>query len=166
MNKTIRTIAWICLVLGIMGLLLDAGIILYLGRVRAERQAAIEAGELPYFRGAPQSGTLEGEVPESSDQDDENDNGGVLPQPGFIPRARADRMRSILQGRRSSSFLGAVPGRTNFHLPFLPLFFFGAGPVLAVIGAVTLIVNREPAKPKLIADSEEKKEKKKDSKNK
>jgi len=166
MNKTVKTIAWICLVLGIMGILLDAGIILHLGRIRAERQAAIEAGELPPLRqGAPQMDPNESDQPESTEPEDK-DGEFEQPRPRFIPQERVDRVRGILQGRKAGSGIMAAPARMPSQLPFLALFILGAGPLLAVIGAVTLIVNREPAKLKSDATPEEKKEKKKENKKK
>ena len=50
MNKTVKTIAWICLVLGLLGLAVDVGVYVR-GRALAARiQESIESGEFQTFR--------------------------------------------------------------------------------------------------------------------
>ena len=50
MNKTVKTIAWICLVLGLLGLAAEVGAYVY-GRSRiAQFQEDVETGKIPAFK--------------------------------------------------------------------------------------------------------------------
>ena len=131
MNKTVKTIAWICVVLGLMGLAVDAGVY-FRGRAFAAQMVdRIEAGEMPAFGGR------------WMDSDDSGDTDAQEIQPLYgIPQGRLPLggMRGGMDrfgtGRGSAGI-----GQVGFGLPILLL---AAGPILAVVGAVMLIVNRVP----------------------
>lgn len=152
MNKTVKTIGWICLALGALGILVDAGAVLAATQFRTERLAAIEEisesiqnnerparSELCIAEDADGDGKPDGDCFQRSDV-----TKGLLPrqdgQPGRglmrLPRAGFDRRAGI-------GFGG------------LPIFLFALGPILAMIGAVMLLVNREP-KEKAETTAEEK----------
>ena len=126
MNKTVKTIAWICLVLGLLGIAVDIGV-----NVRARSFAAniaeqIEAGDMPAMG-------------RRFDNDEGREEDGLITQPGkgdgrFIPGSMPSQFQPATGRYRSFSF-------------GLPLLFVTAGPVLAVVGGVMLIVNREPKQP-------------------
>jgi len=151
MNKTVKTIAWICLVLGLLGVTAEVGAYVY-GRSRITKyKEAVEAGEIPAFKGHF------ADVDEDIDKEDwDKDSfdrskwfafGGMMDgRKGFYTFLKS---RGLLPGMRGGSF-----GRVGFAFPFLVL---ASGPVLTVVGSVILIVNREPK----ASDSKEKKEKSK-----
>lgn len=126
MSNTIKTIAWICLILGLLGLATDIGMYVHGRTMAAQFAERIEAGDFPGFQGKFRN--------EDSDE--------ILPGDGFERRGRG--VRPLIPGRR-----GGFGDRFGFGLPIL---YFAAGPILTVVGAVMLIVNREPkveqAKPK------------------
>jgi len=133
MNKTIKTIAWICLVLGLLGVAVDVGVYVR-GRVWvSQMQEAMVSGEMPA------SGGRFTDIDEDSDADTDD----------LQPR----------RASRDSKFKFGVRGGWNgFDHPVMrdrfagfshgliaaPLFFLAAGPILTVVGAVMLLVNRDP----------------------
>lgn len=143
MNKTLKTIAWICLVLGILGTALDVGTFVFARKSLNDRQAAYEER---------QSTIDENELPRFRDCIIEDEDGNIVIDPvclddrrsNFLPPGRNFPMQSdrgSLFPRQRSVGLMPLRGR----LTLLPLLFFvAAGPVLTIIGAVILIVNREP----------------------
>ena len=50
MNKTVKTIAWICLVLGLLGLAVDLGAYVFGRSVAVRIQESIKAGEFQTFK--------------------------------------------------------------------------------------------------------------------
>lgn len=142
MNKTVKTIAWICLVLGLLGLAVDAVVIVG-GRMAANQmQEAIAAGELP-TDGFPFS--EKGEFDAEARETWREEHGDALFNPDERPDGKGGR-NALNFGRNSG------PDRNNGLSGFrsmrfgLPLFLLAMGPVLTVVGAVILIVNREPSK--------------------
>ena len=151
MNKTVKTIAWICLVLGLLGMALGVGAYVY-GRSRiAQFQEAIQAGDIPAFKGHF------GDVDEDFDIEEWKD-GSFNKSEWFTHGGMMDGRRGFDTFSKSSGLLPGMHdgsfGRVGFAFPFLVL---ASGPVLTVVGAVILIVNREPK----VSDSKEKKEKSK-----
>ena len=146
MNKTLKTIAWICLALGLMGTAVDAGMLVYGRKLAAERQTAIET-----IQDAKQTGNVPDAkntcIAEDADQDGKPD-GDCLQlqasgqpgtgQPGFGGQLQAGDTRL---GMRGGFAVRRMAGRG-----ILPLFFLALGPILLVVGAVILLVNREPKK--------------------
>ena len=134
MNKTVKTIAWICLVLGLIGIAVDVGAYVYGRSVAARVQESIESGDFPAFKHRL------GDVDDDGDIDD--DDREAWPE---------DRKESFKAGAKlgyrtgfgaSSKMHGGFRGmRGGFGFPLL---LIAAGPILTVIGAVMLIVNREP----------------------
>lgn len=136
MNKTVKTLAWICLVLGLLGLAMD-GVVFVKGRALvAQVKEKIASGDFPaaenhfkYF---------------DEENDFDSDNMGAW---------RTDRSGKFgfggMRGRRGGPDRmgrhgGLVSNRSGMFA--LPLLFLASGPVLTVVGAVMLIVNREPKK--------------------
>lgn len=149
MNKTVKTIAWICVVLGLMGLAVDAGIY-FRGRAIASQMAErIEAGEIPAFGGrwTDSENSDDSDAQEFQPRDDIQK--GRLPLGGM--RGGLDRFDAR---RRMAGF-----GQFGFALPLL---FLAAGPVLTAVGAVMLIVNREPKDKKTAPKTEKVKKVKKE----
>lgn len=151
MNKTVKTIAWICLVLGLLGVTAEVGAYVY-GRSRmTEFHEAIEAGEIPAFK--DHFFDADGDIDQEEWEENFSDRDGWFAFGGMMDGRRGfdtfSKSSGRLPGMRSSSF-----GRVGLAFPFLLL---ASGPVLTVIGAVMLIVNREPKE----SDSKDKKEKSK-----
>jgi len=149
MNKTVKTIAWICLVLGLLGMAVGVGAYVY-GRSRiAQFQEAIQAGDIPAFKGHFADSDGDFDIEEwkygSFDRSEWFTRGEMMD--GRRDFNTFSKSSGLLSGMHDGSF-----GRVGFAFPFLLL---ASGPVLTVIGAVTLIVNREPK----VSDSKEKKEK-------
>ncbi len=149
MNKTVKTIAWICLVLGLLGMAVGVGAYVY-GRSRiAHFQEAVEAGDIQAFKGHFSDSDGDFDIEEwkdgSFDKSEWFTHGGMMDgRKGFYTFSKSSR---LLPGMHDGSFR-----RVGFAFPFLVL---ASGPVLTVVGAVMLIVNREPK----VSDSKEKKEK-------
>jgi len=136
MNKTVKTIAWICLVLGLLGMVVEVGIYVRARSFVAQFQESIEAGEFPMFKSRFADGDFddEGWDKDSFDRDEWFTHGGLKEgRRGFDTFSNS---RGFIPGTRDGSV-----GRVGFALPFLLL---AGGPVLTVVGAVMLIVNREP----------------------
>ena len=137
MNKTLKTIGWVLVALGILGILADAGALVFGHRLADNRQAFVQqwnGSNNPPQYNQPQNGQRE--FPRQG-------QGGIMPRLGprsfFLFRGGAMRFR---------------PG--GFFL--LPAFFFALGPVLAVVGAVLLLVNRAPKEKKEMVEPSEEKE--------
>ena len=131
MNKTVKTIAWICLVLGLLGLAVDIGLYVRGRAIVANIAERGEAGELPAL-GRRLDDTESGEAikPDESFEGKERPFGGSFPT-----------------GMRGGSYIPLRrPARQDFRQYGFgsPILLLAAGPVLTVIGAVTLIVNRAP----------------------
>ncbi len=154
MNKTVKTIAWICLVLGLLGTAVDVGVYVRGQSLMAQFQEAFEAGEMPAFQGRFNNAEKDGGVDRDNLQENAPDRDGEIQRGGMLSGGRgfntfSNNRSGFPGGMRDGSF-----GRGGFVLPFL---FLLSGPVLAVVGAVMLIVNRTPKKEA----SNEKKEKNK-----
>ena len=126
MNKTVKTIAWVCLVLGLLGIAVDIGVYVKARSFAAQIADQIEAGEMPF-------------AGRRFDDDEDQDADGFRMRPAkgddwFMPRDDSSHFRPGMAGYRSFSY-------------GWPLLFVAAGPVLAVVGGVMLIVNREPKQP-------------------
>jgi hypothetical protein len=147
MNKTLKTIAWICLVLGLLGMVVDAGALIVGRTMMANRLVIAEQNNAPANGNNPQL-----------QQPRQPGNW----QPGFRGMMGRGGMMFNYRGR----FNG---GRFGFGGIFL-LFFMALGPILAIVGAVILLVHREPKnapvkeEKDVKKDKEEKEEKKKDTK--
>ena len=151
MNKTIKTIAWICLVLGLLGVTAEVGAFVYGRSHMAQFKEAIEAGEIPAFKGHFDDVDEDGDINGKDWDKDSFDRSKWFAFGGMMEGGRGfstfSKSGGPLPGMRDRSF-----GRVGFVFPFL---LFASGPVLTVVGAVILIVNREPK----VSDSKEKKEK-------
>lgn len=156
MNKTVKTIGWILVALGLLGILADAGALVFGRQLMEQRQADVEnlrpsadEGKLP----AP------GDYCIAEDKDgDGTPDGDCLQLPdrpeGSLP-GRGNRWpRSGFLTRRGPAVRGRLTG-----FPGLPVFLFALGPIMLVVGAVMLLVNREP-KPKIEESGEKKTAKK------
>ena len=151
MNKTVKTIAWICLVLGLLGVTAEVGAFVY-GRSRiTQYKEAVEAGEIPAFK--DHFSAVDGDIDKEEWEEKISDRDGLFAFGGMKGGGRGFYTFSKSSGRLSGMHDGSF-GRIGFALPFLLL---ASGPVLTVVGAVILIVNREPK----VSDSKEKKEKSK-----
>ena len=153
MNKTLKTFGWICLILGVLGILAGS-VLLVLGQQwTADRQATAE--EL-------RASLTEGKLPKASDYclfiDEDGD--GKPDSDCLQPPAAKDgfsRRGAILPQGRPMQMRGNRPGwnRPGFGGGGLML-FFAPGAVLAVIGAVILLVNRPPKTQKALPAEEKK----------
>ena len=153
MNKTVKTIAWICVVLGLLGVALDVGVYIRGRAFVAQMRESMEAGDFPIFKGRFADTDENGDIDEEDLQEFSLDRDGWFHGGGILDGRRSFAPFSNSRGRlphlRGDSF-----SRSCFVLPFL---FLTSGPVLAVVGAVILIVNRELK----VKDEKEKKEKSK-----
>ena len=153
MNKTVKTIAWICLVLGLLGVTAEVGAYVYGRSHMAQFKEAIEAGEIPAFKDHFADVDEDGDINDEDWGKDSFDRSKCFAFGGMMDGRRGfytfSKSRGPLPGMHDGSF-----GRVGFALPFLLL---TSGPVLTVVGAVILIVNRELK----VSDSKEKKEKNK-----
>ncbi len=147
MNKALKTIAWICLILGLLGTLADAGMLAYGCRLAAERQTAFQA--IPDTDQAGNNPDAKNTcIAEDANQDGKPD-GDCLPMqaPGQVGQPGAGQPGFRGQLQKGGTRLGMPGGFAARHLAgrmLLPLFFLALGPILLVIGAVILLVNREP----------------------
>jgi hypothetical protein len=140
MNKTLKTIAWICLALGLLGMVVDAGAFIVGRTIMSNRQALIASGNGPISGNNPQLNQPR--------------------QPGFRSMMGRGGMMSNFRGR----FNG---GRFGLGVGIFLLFFMALGPVLAIVGTVILLVHREPKNAPVKEEKDvnkDKEEKKKDSK--
>jgi len=152
MNKTVKTVAWICLVLGVLGTALDAGAFVFARKVFVSRRTSFEemreqyeAGELPHFEDCQDEA---GEECEAMDFDRKpldrfGGKAGGFSQRGFFGGGMIGMDRRAAGGQYTTGWGSHPISGGHFALPFLMI---ASGPVLLVIGAVMLIVNREPAK--------------------
>ena len=141
MNKTVKTIGWICLALGALGILVDAGAVFTATQFRTERLAAIEEiSESIQNNERPALSELC--IAKDTDGDGKPD-GDCIDQPdrplGFTPRQGGQPGRTLMQQPRAG-----LDRRAGIGFGGLPIFLFALGPILAVIGVVILLVNREP----------------------
>ena len=163
MNKTLKTIAWICLALGLMGTAVDAGMLVYGRKLAAVRQTAIEIKQ-----DAKQPGNiLDGKntcLAEDADQDGKPDGDCLQVQsPGqpSKPGAGQPGFGGKLQQRGTRlGMRGSFAGRRMAVRGILPLFLLALWPILLVVGAVILLVNREPKKDAVNEENEIKDQKK------
>ncbi len=136
MNKTVKTIAWICLVLGLLGMAVEVGVYVSARSMVAQYQESIVSGEFPMFK----SRFADGDIDDEDWDKDSFDRGEWFASGGMMDGRRGfdtfSNSRGFLPDIRDGS-----AGRAIFALPFLLL---AGGPVLTVVGAVMLIVNREP----------------------
>jgi len=155
MNKTVKTIAWICLVLGLLGVAVEVGVYVRVRSLITKVREAAEAGEIPAFK--EHFADVDGDEDKDIDKEDWEkspfDRKGLFAFGGMMDSKRGFdgfyNSRGGLPGMRDGSI-----GHVGFAFPFLLL---ASGPVLTVVGAVMLIVNREPK----AEDSKEKKVKSK-----
>ena len=146
MNKTLKTIAWICLALGLLGTAVDAGMLVYGRNLAAVRQTAIDT-----MRNAKQSGNVPNAkntcFAEDADQDGKPDGDCLKQQaPGQPGTGQFGFGGRILLRDTRLGMRGGFAGRRMGVRGILPLFFLALGPILLVVGAVILLVNREPKK--------------------
>ena len=136
MNKTVKTIAWICLVLGLLGMAVEVGVYVRVRSFAAQFQESVEAGEFPMFK----SRFADGDIDDEDWDKDSFNRGEWFAHGGIMESGRGFDSFSNSRGFLPGMSDGSV-GRVSFALPFLLL---TGGPVLTVVGAVMLIVNREP----------------------
>ena len=139
MNKTVKTIAWICLVLGLLGLAVDLGAYVFGRSVAVRIQESIKAGEFQTFKKCLGDVDDDGDIDEHDCEERPADRDGWFKSGGLKDGGRGFTTFSKNSGGFHSK-LGGHFGRIGLAIPFLLL---ASGPVLTVIGAVTLIVNRE-----------------------
>lgn len=140
MNKTLKTIAWICLVLGLLGVAADAVALVY-GRMLFEKRSELIAETREKIR------ERTGDWREHPCLD-EGEDGGIVVDRECLGERGIDRGR-IAQQRLNPGRGTMTPfSRTAGPFWILPLMLFAAGPVLVVIGSVILVVNREPESEK------------------
>lgn len=161
MNKTLKTIAWVCLALGLLGTAVDAGALVFGRKIAGERQAEFDEMRAEIQPGSTAAGKNTC-IAEDADKDGKPDGdcltvqAPVQPegaQPGIIGRPVRRAMLSKMRG----DF-----GGCRFRLfGFLPLFFMALGPILVVVGAVILLVNREPKVKEAVKEEKVVKETKK-----
>jgi hypothetical protein len=164
MNKTLKTIAWICLALGLLGIFMDAGALIFGRRLAADRQAAFEEMRASAAKGnTPSEGNRC--IAEDTNKDGKPDSdclnlqAPVQPgQPGVGPQGfgRSQGHGGMMLYNHRDFNGGRLGGRGIFLM-----FFIALGPILAIVGAVILLVNREP---KAAVAKEEKEAKKKEDK--
>jgi len=135
MNKTMKTIAWICLVLGLLGVAADAAALVY-GRALFERRSEQLAESHEKIRDS-YGGWRENPCLSEDGEGEIVVDRECLEERGINRRAVARRM---MPGRR---FTERIPRPSGASWIF-PLLLFATGPVLVVVGSVMLIVNREP----------------------
>jgi len=154
MNKTLKTIAWICLALGLLGTAVDAGLMVAGRNLAAARQIAFDT-----MQNAKQTGNVPNSkntcIAEDADQDGKPDGDCLQQQapgqpgsglPGFN---RQLKLRDTRMGMRGGFAVRRMGARV-----ILALFFLALGPILLVIGAVILLVNREPKKASVNEEKE------------
>ena len=150
MNKTVKTIAWICLVLGVMGLAVDVAMYVGARTMAARVQEAIEAGEFPVYQGRLGDRDIDDDGDVDKDDMDawRSDSDGWFPFDEMMGGARGAFGAFDSHGGFPGMMDGVYSGRSSFRrIGFgLPLFLLASGPVLTTVGAVMLIVNREPKK--------------------
>jgi hypothetical protein len=149
MNKTLKTIGWICVALGLLGILADAGALVIGRRFAADRLAAIEEfQENAQERASIQPGALC--IAQDADGDGKPD-GDCVQRPDRLQGFSSGQGSRIGGGMMQSPRL-AYNRRASIGFAGLPIFLFAMGPVLAVVGAVILLVNREPKKETVVED--------------
>lgn len=146
MSKTVKTIAWICLVLGLLGVAVEVGVYVRARSLITQVKEAVEAGEIPAFKDHFADVDEDADIDKDGDIDKEDcvkshfDRSGSFAFGGMMDSKRGldtfYKSRGGLPGLRYGSI-----GHVGFALPFLLL---ASGPVLTVVGAVILVVNREP----------------------
>ncbi len=144
MNKTFKTIAWICLVLGLLGTFADAGMLAYGCKLATARQTAFQAipdtdqaGNFPDAKNTC--------IAEDANQDGKPDGDCLQQQAPGQTGAGQPAFGGRLMGRDSRlGMRGGFAARGLTGRMLLPLFFLALGPILLVVGAVMLLVNREP----------------------
>jgi hypothetical protein len=152
MNKTVKTIAWICLVLGLLGTALDVGAFVVARNIFADRQANFEE-----FRGQFESGDL----PRFKSRSDEDVDGDAEEHMDWDDFSRFGMMAGGSFSQRGGFNSGMIGSRTtDYRRTVFPFAMAAVGPILLVVGTVMLIVNREPE----VKVKEEKKDKTKKSK--
>jgi hypothetical protein len=157
MNKTVKTIAWICLVLGLLGTAVDAGVVIYGRQMRNQAQAAFEAGEIPVLGRRFNDANKDGDTNRRDLEREDFDRDSRTPL-GRMMDGR-DGIDNFSNLQRFSPMMGSSSfGRSG--LGSLVLMFI-SGPILAVIGAVILIVNREPKAVEVVEQKEKKAKSKK-----
>ena len=135
MNKTLKTIAWICLALGLLGMVVDAGALIVGRTMVANRQFIVGQNNEPVTGNNPQF-----------NQPRQPGNW----QPGFRDMIGRGGMMFNDRGR----FNG---GRFGLGAGIFLLFFMALGPVLAIVGTVILLVHREPKNAPVKEEKEVKK---------
>ena len=165
MNKTLKTIAWICIALGLLGMAADASALVFDRKLMSERLASFEEMRANNEAGqVPAVGRLC--IAEDSNNDGKPDGDCLqlqqLGQPGQPgagqPGFGSQQGQGGIFKDNRMNFNGGRTGRGGLfkdnRMDFnggcigarviLPLFFFALGPVLAIVGVVILLVNRQP----------------------
>ncbi|HUV16326.1 MAG TPA: hypothetical protein VMW28_07175 [Pelolinea sp.] len=142
MNKTLKTIAWVCLVLGLIGVALDIGAFTVARNFSEKRLAMVES-----LKDADK-GDLKERFEERKD----------LRAPSSAPFSGGGRLFGDLRKGRGfqDRCSGFQRGNFGFH-PAGVLFLLALGPVLTVVGAVILLVNRDPKSKGEMKETAEKK---------
>lgn len=138
MSKTVKTIAWICLVLGLLGMAVEVGVYVRARSLMAQFQESVKAGEFPMLKGRFTDG--DGDFDKENREESDFDRSEWFAHGGMMDGRRGFEPFSNKRGYFLNMHDGSV-GRVSFAIPFLLL---ASGPVLTVVGAVMLIVNREP----------------------
>ncbi len=149
MNKTLKTIGWVCLALGLLGILVDAGVFVIGSQFADDRQTVIEKMR----ENAQETSKIEpGQLCIAQDADgDGKPDGECIQQPGRL-QGFALRQGSLTGRRLLQNHRPMLNHRTAFGFGGLAIILFALGPVLAVIGAVILLVNREPKEKTAVED--------------
>ena len=148
MNKTIKTIAWICVVLGLLGTAADGFMIARVWSWKNDTQARL----------------MDIDVDEVEQRLEDADLEKIFPHSEWGEEEIRERFEEFRQQKGDESVKRAVarfaknrmPGRFDNRVmrhashavrPSFPFAAIALGPVLLVAGTVTLIVNREPTAP-------------------
>jgi len=161
MNKTLKTIAWICLTLGLLGTTVDAGMLVVGRKLVAVRQTAVEdiknqnlSGNMPNAKniclaedadqdGKPDGDCLKQQAPGQFWQFGQRKQPGQPDQKGIggSESGKQPFRRNMMRMMRNNMDSPRMAGHGILLFLFLAL-----GPILLVVGAVILLVNREPKK--------------------
>ena len=152
MNKTIKTIGWICLALGVLGILAGGGVFLLRQQWIADRQTTAEE-----YRAA----LTKGELPKAGNYCLAEDEDGDGKPDGVCLQLPALREKPSQRGAlRPESRLMQIPrtrlSANRFGMGGGLILLFALGPILAVVGAVILLVNYPPKQQTTLVAEEEK----------
>ena len=152
MNKTIKTIGWICLALGVLGILAGGGVFLLRQQWIADRQTTAEEFRVTL---------TEGELPKAGNYCLAEDEDGDGKPDGVCLQLPALREKFSRRGAmRPENRLMQIPrtrlSANRFSMGGGLILLFALGPILAVVGAVILLVNHTPKQQTALPTDEEK----------